>query len=776
MTAGTPAPLGQRPGAGAAVRAVALFLLAQGASLGLLWLLDPRFFWLDDQQAQYLPAFSWLGRTAVDGRPALLDPDAGGGGNYLADPQYGVLDPAHWLIDHLVGSTDSLLLAAWLLGAGATVLLGAGVVLLLLRSGVRTAVAVAAATGVASTGFFLWIGSSWWPSMWGVAWLPWLWLGLRGRGWLTVLVTGLAAWQLVASGYPYVLPVAAVLVLAHVATERWGGRLRDRALGARVLAGAAGGVLGAPGLLGAQEMVVASTRSAPPASAVGNSGGMIPNLLDALVGGATTTPSVSGEAGGFLFVVPIAATAVFVLGGLALVQWRAAVRHPPVVVALAVLVAAAVLTQLPSDVGPLRYPFRYLAVVSLAGTVLVATAVSLAPRATRRRVQVALGLVGLQFLLAVSRGPALIGWHLVALAAGTVAMGALALAVRDRPLPVARAARVVRSPVVVGAVLVLVSVAAGTVGVLSATTTGGRLPDAAAQVTSGSPARQLQTRPAWGTTVEQFRDRSLLTDTSVTVLVYGSFSADETDPDDGWSEGVLVGNANLLADLRPGFGYTAVGHRGWVGRWCQDLFGLAGSSDPRCVRNLLADAPGLGTPWIDVLSSDVMAVPGDAPQEIRDHLAATRTEEGRAGGFTLYRRTDGLPGRVTWAAPGTTVRAVPGAPTASAYYSGRPGDSVEVSTGPDGGAVVLRVPAWPGLRAQVDGRDVPVGSVQGTVLSVDLPADLDGARLDIEFAPPADRLLPVSWGVGGALLAVAVLVQVVPRRRRRDTGGGSAQE
>ncbi len=401
---------------------------------------------------------------------------------------------------------------------------------------------------------------------------------------------------------------------------------------------------------------------------------------------------------------------------------------------------------------------------------LVATAVSLAPRATRRRVQVALGLVGLQFLLAVSRGPALVGWHLVALATGAVAVGALASPYGTVRCP---------WPGPPGW-----SVAGG--GRRGARPRLGRrghgrcavgdddrraLPDAAAQVTSGSPARQLQTRPAWGTTVEQFRDRSLLTDTSVTVLVYDSFSADETDPDDGWSEGVLVGNANLLADLRPGFGYTAVGHRGWVGRWCQDLFGLAGSSDPRCVGTCWR------TPRAWAPRGSTCCPPTSWPSPVTRPRRSATTSPPRAP------RRAGPRGSSSTAAPTVYPAGSPGPrrddrascprrPTASAYYSGRPGDSVEVSTGPDGGAVVLRVPAWPGLRAQVDGRDVPVGSVQGTVLSVDLPADLDGARLDIEFAPPADRLLPVSWGVGGALLAVAVLVQVVPRRRRRDTGGG----
>ena len=779
-------PPGADPG-GSAATALLGYGLAQVAFFVLLRAVDPRFFWLDDQQAQYLPAFHWLGKTAVGGRPALFDPDAGGGGNLLADPQYGVLDPVHWLIDWVVSRLDSVQDAAWVLGGGAVLLLGTGVALLLSVHRVRPVLAAAAAVGTASTGFFLWMGSSWWPSMWGVAWLPWLWLGLRVRGPVGVVVTGLAAWQLTASGYPYVLPVAGVLVLAHLAelrvspTERAG-----RPAAARVLAGAAGVLTGAPNLVGAQEMVASSTRSAPPVTPVGNAGILIPNFLDTVVGGSTLTPSVSGMAGGYLFVVPVAATGSLALASLALVRWRSAVVRPGVMTAVCLTAVALVLTQLPTDVGPLRYPFRYLSVVSLAITVLGAVAVTAAPGLSRRRFQLAGALLAIQFTLAVLRGPTLLLWHTVAVA--TAAAGLVALVVvlrpgvpaggavvaaagpRGRPrsrLPPARHAPGTR----LAAVLLLVTAVGGSmVGVLAARSTGTRIDDQAGRPGTGAIARQLQTRDGWGTTVADFESRSALIGRSVTALVYGDFSSPTEPEDQGWSAGVLPGNANLLSGLRPGFGYAAVGHRAWLQRWCQDLLGLSRDT-PGCVDQLLQVVPGLDVAWFDVLSADDVLVSPSTPAVLRSHLEDTWTLGGHVGAYDSYRRVDELPGRVTWVSAGTTVQAPAGAEVGQAFHSGVAGESVRVTTPAGGGQVVFRIPAWPGLRAELDGRPVPTGSVEGTLLSVSLPGGTRQAVLDLYFAPLADRLVVPAWLTGALLLVTAALLDALSTRRvRRSTG------
>lgn len=103
------------------------YVAAQLGFLTLLRIMAPRFFWVDDEQAQFVPTFHWFGHHLSGIRPPLMAPGLGAAGNFVADPQYGVYDPVHWLISWGVGRFDHLNLAAWLLGCLAVVVLGLGV-------------------------------------------------------------------------------------------------------------------------------------------------------------------------------------------------------------------------------------------------------------------------------------------------------------------------------------------------------------------------------------------------------------------------------------------------------------------------------------------------------------------------------------------------------------------------------------------------------------------------------------------------------------------------
>ena len=791
MTTIAPAPEGTasaQPAGGVGARsrarrtwgALGGYLVAQAVVLLVLRALVPRFFWLDDQQAQYLPTFSWLGRTAEGGRPPLLDPELGSGGNFVADPQYGVLDPTHWLISWAVSRFDVALNAGWLLGTVAVLLLGTGMVLVLTVLRVPPAVAAAAAVGAASTGFFLWQGSSWWPVMWGTAWLPWLWLGLARRGWSGLLVTGLAAWQLTASGYPYVLLPAGALVAGHLLERRLarrhdGATRQGTSVVPHLLAGASGVLAGIPGLLGSQEMAAASTRAVAPLSAVGSTGWGIPNLLDIVVGGVTLTPVVSGNAGGWLFVTPLTATATFALPVLALVPWRQAARASGVVTALVLVGAALLLTQMPTDVGALRYPFRYLAVTGPAVAALAALSLRAAGRPVGRRVVLAYALVGAQLALALMRGPALLGWHVVAAVVSAVSLTAVLLYLR-RGAPGQRVGRPEGRRDVLerlatraaGALLVVSCTAAPLVALGAGFATERRIEAQATEpvAATGQPARQMLTRPSWGVTVDDFRRTSAGPGRTLTVLVYGAWQdLDEAGPaDQGWAWGVLQGNANLFADFRTGFGYVAVGHDGWTDRLCQDLFGMLVETD-ECVAGLLEEVPDLDLTWVDAMSSDEVWLSPYTPAAVRQHFESTWRRSGSVGVFETFVRDDDLPGRVTSASRGVSV-AVDGEPGDGQFRSGEPGESLRVSTPADGGRLVLRIPAWPGFRAEADGRPLAVGSIEDTLLTMELPGGLEDARVDLYFDPLADRLIGPAAVAGGLLLALAVVLEVVGRRHR----------
>ncbi len=747
-----------RPPATRLLKWIFVYLLGQAIFFYVLRKLDRRFFWLDDQQVQFLPTYHWFGRNLLDGRPPLMSPELGNAGNFVADAQYGVYDPGHWLLSALVSRAENLNDAAWIMSGSCVVVLGLGVIVLLSHYRCPPLLSVAAALGLANTGFFLWFGSSYWPLMLSTAWLPWFWYGLATPHRRGVVIVGLSAYLLVGAGYPYNLIFAAATVLAQ-AGERW---LRNgfravvaREALARAAAGVAGVIAGLPTLLSLAQMIPFTTRTFP-AGPLGNPGGYTPSLLDALVGGSTLTPLVTSYYFGNLLLAPVAATAVFAVPALVLVRWRAVWRRPGVLTALALLALAAVATQTPTYVGPLRYPWRYLALIGLYMPLLVALGLTYGAAFTRKRLIAAAVILAGQAGLAVLRVPALVSWHLVALLVASLAVAGL----------VAATSATRRSLVVAGmAALLTTSVAAPLVGERSAVSSQARLDIAAGAPVTGRPSRSLVTRPEWGETVADFRKQSVAIGDHMTVLAWGG---DLTVPASGWGNGVLLGNANLLADLQPGFSYAASAQSGWAVRGCQDHVGQH-LDLPGCVQGLLAPVPGLDdVPWVDAMSSDEVLLSQGTPLPITAYFDQRWRAAGSMGAFRRYVRETATVGRVTGTA-GQVTRLEQRKGDARLAFGGRPFDSYRVATGAGGGELVMRIPYWPGLRASVDGRAVSVTDVDRTLTVVRLPADLDQATLQLEFRPVGEVLLwpSMALGVVGVLLATAA---ARPFRRRERSG------
>jgi len=776
------ASLRRQPLSGRWVRDLLGYLVLQACFVAVLLWMSPGFFWLDDQQIQFLPVYVATGALLLQGDVPVLDLGLGGAGNFLADPQFGVLDPLHWVVSVVVSQIDDLSMAATVLGVGAMVLLGTGVVSLGLRWGAPSALSVAAAVGTASTGFYLWFGSSWWPSMLGLALLPWLWLGLVSRHPSGVVLTGLSAWALVGSGHPYSLVLAAVLVLAHLAeTASAAGTLRgllDRSVVSRVLAGVGGVVAGAPTLLGALQAAPVTTRAAPE-TALGNLGVRIPNALDAALGGVTLSPVISGDFAGSLLVPPVAATFVLAVPALALVSWRTALRRPGVLTAVVVTSAALVLTQMPTYVATFRYPFRYLAAVGTWLPLLMLTALAAGALVTRGRLALAGALVLGQVALATMRVPAQLGWHVVAGGVGLVGIAALVVVIRSRRPddgPVVRR-RPRRALAVAGAVLFLVGSLGPLLGLAVDRSIARDRDVAAGGSVDGRLERLMPQRLEWSPSSDDIRAQVVAADESVTLPVW------DVGPNGGWDLGVLEGNAALVAEQRTGFGYTAAGHRAWNERWCSSYRGGV-SSEARCVDGLLEEVPGTGRTWLDLLSSDVVLLQEAAPDRVREHFRGSPAwiEEEPRRAVDVFTRTDPLPPRVAWTsaglvrveAQGSTARYA--APTDVVTLDETVAD-LTVSTTSEAARVVLRVPSWPGLEADLDGREVTVGSVEGIMATVELPAGLDEARLVVRYSPLATKVLLPAAVSGLLLIAVAVLTD---RRRRvphpsspEDAGGAT---
>ncbi|GAA2035898.1 hypothetical protein WDZ16_04015 [Pseudokineococcus marinus] len=724
----------------------ALVVAGQSAFLVVLSALAPRFFWFDDAIRQFGPAMWWLGRRQEAGQPPLMDPELGMAGNFTADMQYGVLDPLHWVLQAAAARFDDLVVWSWVYGGVTTTALALGVLALLRQHGVRRSLAVPGALGASTSGFLLWFGSSWWPLLLSLAVLPWLWVGLRSRGAVGVVVTGLATWALLTSGNPYVLPFALVLIAALLVERgREAGSVRalvrDRDVLGRAAACVGGLLAGLPTLLTmVQTSAVTARQGADPL--VGNAGYAVTNFLDVVLAGPTLLGQTNAWVGS-IGLVPAMGAMVVAVPLLVLVDWRRAVGAPGVVPAALLWVSAVVATQLPTTVLLFRYPLRYLVVVQVAVTVLAVLAVSAAPRLTRGRLLGAAAVVALQVVVSLFRAPGL--WEAHVLGGAVVALGLLAAVALLRGAPAARAAAVV---------LVVAALLAPLTGVLAMRALEARADRIAGQPEDDMLFRGLYRGDGLGRTVESYRERSVAVDEATTVVTFG------VDEAEMWDAGVMSGNGNLLADLRPGFGSHAVWQEALDQHWCRGFLGFT-CGDPAA---LLETATGTDLAWVDLLSSDEVLLDERAPQAVLDHFAQGWTPQGQEGRWLRYGREDGLPGRVT-AADGVELEQEGW--VTDVARRGQPMDAYTVTTGASPGEVVLRTTWWPGLRAAVDGEPVPVDALDGAVLRVEVPAGVDAGRLEVSYAPVGAVLL-VPLTAAGLLLVAAGAVTAGLRRRGRD--------
>jgi uncharacterized membrane protein YfhO len=91
-----------------------------------------------------------------------------------------------------------------------------------------------------------------------------------------------------------------------------------------------------------------------------------------------------------------------------------------------------------------------------------------------------------------------------------------------------------------------------------------------------------------------------------------------------------------------------------------------------------------------------------------------------------------------------------------------------------GGRVVFARLGWPGYRATLNGRDLPIDVVAKTFVSVDIPAGTKNTELELTWRPPGWKL-----GCGAVLLGLlgaGGLQWMYLRGRRRDDdepGGGT---
>ncbi len=180
-------------------------------------------------------------------------------------------------------------------------------------------------------------------------------------------------------------------------------------------------------------------------------------------------------------------------------------------------------------------------------------------------------------------------------------------------------------------------------------------------------------------------------------------------------------------------------------------------------QTLLAEAGNTGVTWWDLMTSDTVLLSVDAPAEVRAHLDRGWRQVAATETWLRYQRADGLPGRVT--AVTGDVRVSEDDWTFGLARTGEPVDSYVVATGDQGGTLATRIPYYPGMAATLEGESLPVTTVEGAALAVELPAGVDAGRLELAYAPAGSGAVVPAAVAGVTVIVLAAVAGSVVRRR-----------
>ncbi|MER5391355.1 GtrA family protein [Saccharopolyspora sp. NPDC002686] len=655
-------------------------------------LVNPSFYFWDDSAAQFLPMWHRLGERLLAGEwPLALDLDSWMGGNLAAEALFGIWNPVHLLDFLLVVWIGDLAVAAAVVKTQFLVVLGVGTFVLCRSHGATRGIASVLGAALPVSGFVLFFqASSWAGGLMGFAWLPWAWWALR-----TDRVPPAMAWLLcflcVSAGDPYSV-LALCLVFAGLLVERAGDRLRLVLLGVAV--GAALPLVYGPVLA---------------ASAVGwrsgyeffNIGQLVPGIGDLLNASLPSFLPQISTFGTFRMSVPATYFAWFAVPLLAWLDWRA-VRWRSCAVVLAGCYFLLCLG--PSNLWMFRWPLRNVVVLHLAVAVLLAVLLSRGLRTDRFKVRLACSAASLLVggYLAVAAWPAQAPKHLVSL---VVVGGLLLLALRTRMLV---------------AVLHL-----GTVCVLALQMAWFPANRDVAAYNFPADVRELRAHfaPFGDGTVVQVADRGLV-------------PPEQIASRQAWSQ-LLFGNMPAAAGTANLVSYTGIGYDALHTELCLGYFG---ATCPRAYDRLwgpdrLADQLRVEHVVVQRRLREV-SVPPDGWR------VARRDPE-----VVVLSRNAPVP----W--PNGRVSSARDVRVLDDVAQGQTRETVRFAGAGERSELVFARLAWPGYRAEVDGRPVPVGQTGAGLLRVNVPNASSGV-LVLSWSPSGFAWYVVLICAGAALAAV----------------------
>jgi hypothetical protein len=342
-------------------------------SFGLVLLaIDPGFFWRDDFQSQQLAGYLDAARAWRNGELPLVSPSSWHAGALAGEYQNAVFSPAVMLPVILLAECNATLSTiAACLSLSHLVILSLGCCFLARRRRLPNDLCLLVAVVSTLNGYQLvWGAMCWFPELASFAWVPWAWWALeravRRPGPLAWLLPGLFLALILLAGWPFsVLMIGLVTVMIALRScLRKGKRWR---LGPVLLAWVAGLGLSAPAWLSLVEFNRWTARGQVPVLSFQHDWLLSPRHLPALLFPGYRTP-LDQESG------PASSFNAELLGGLVPLivllaarwgygTWRFFGRFRGEA-ALAAFVGF--LSLLPS-LGPFRWSFRWLALIFLAG-------------------------------------------------------------------------------------------------------------------------------------------------------------------------------------------------------------------------------------------------------------------------------------------------------------------------------------------------------------------------------------------------------------------------
>ncbi|TFC88751.1 hypothetical protein [Cryobacterium sp. TMT4-31] len=717
------------------------------AVIPLIW--NRRFYFQDDSENGAFGVWYHIGQSLLAGKIPVLNPSVWSSGNYLAEGQWGTWNPLIMLIGVAAYLCSNAVVFMTVLKVLMLMLAGTGVYLLARSYKTAPPLAYVAGFAVTLNGFTMYFDApSWVTGLLVWALVPYFWVALRRltQHSANPLPAFLVGYLIVTVGYLQGTFAIGFVLLAvgidSLIRRRWPEALRVVGVGVALVLVAITVFL--PGVLTAS----VTNRAV---SIMGNDGMMsvdLGGLLSSTI--ATGYPQVaSWWWTGPTATAPVVYVAWF-LPVLLFVDWRKAMANRSHVRDLTIVMGLALAyVLLPTILGPLRYPVRFMPYLAL--TLIVLTVVALSRAAIRHPGRKRLVAASLFIVAAVYLSWAQLPPHYLALfAAGAIAIGGLAaiwwLIRRADAVPSAAWTSV--AAVVVAGSLVLT---------------------AAQHYDTHSSPLSMNNVPA-DTSIPQ----GVLAGIDGDVIVVGDPVDYQSDPA-AWRE-TLMANTWYLSPAAVQNRYQLIGFSQYNATMCLQYLG---GTCPGLLTTLFETRDATGMLLVDQLSIDniqILKVSFENEQSATDSGTGTETEnetvtwdtppEGWSlvedTGLTVVWSRDepvGPAGGVVWTSGGTSVETLSQTDTSVTMKV--------LSVASEGGTVALSRLAWPGYSAER--ATLTAAPVDGFLLGLDIPQSSEGEIVTVTFQPPGWAIELTAWLTAmGGILIWTILVVIGHLRRRSN--------